>query len=163
MLTLTLELPSRLAEGNALSQRVRGLCRAWGCTSREVDAFELCTLEVFNNTVEHAHRFDDSQTIRLEFMVADGVAAVTIRDRGTSMDPTRLSAEMPIPNPEDPDTWSERGRGIPIIKSLMDEVSYVSTDGENIFQFGKRLSRMNRDASPVTQQADPAPQGTTES
>ena len=133
-------LPSTISESATLAARVRAICVLKGGAASTADAIELCAIEGFNNAVEHAHDSDPTRVVEVTVEFLDGVVNVAIQDTGRSMPPGKLeAAEMPIPDPKDPTTWSDRGRGLAIIKTLMDSVTYESSHGKNTLRFRKRL------------------------
>jgi anti-sigma regulatory factor (Ser/Thr protein kinase) len=111
-----------------------------GASPKEANEVELCAIEAFNNAVEHAYQESGSQTISFQLDLQDDWLTVEVRDQGTQMAPEKLkNAKMPEPDPDDPSTWSVRGRGLAIMSMLMDQVSYTSRNGENTLALRKRL------------------------
>jgi len=72
----------------------------------------LAVSEALNNTIEHAYR-GAGGTIQLRMEIADGLLTVEIADRGSWVSQT----------PSD-----ERGRGLLLMRTLMDSVE-VDTNG----------------------------------
>lgn len=100
----------KLAQGAARARDVRAALRF---THELVSA----VVETFNNVVLHAYGKAGAGTVELELRwSADGVV-VEIRDTGKSFD---LEA-VPTPNLDLP---QERGMGVYIIRSCMDQVEY---------------------------------------
>jgi len=129
-----------MCESAGLGSRLREFCIQSGAGPAVADAIELCTVEGFNNAAEHALGNDSTKTITVMLEFVSGVVSVAIQDDGRAMDSGRLeSAEMPQPDPKDTATWRDRGRGLPIIKNLMDHVTYESVGGHNTLCFRKHL------------------------
>jgi serine/threonine-protein kinase RsbW len=92
-----------------------------------VEDLTLALSEACTNAIE-AHTAagtpDDMVTVEVE--ESDDRLVVTIADRGTGFDPMELSAHPP---PDDPKRLNfDRGLGIPIIRQLVDEVTFESDD-----------------------------------
>ena len=88
----------------------RHLIRRWleanSGTDDDCAAFAIALSEACANAIEHAYGLRD-ETIHLRASLRDGVATVTIRDHGEWREPR----------------GGNRGRGIPIMREFMDEVS----------------------------------------
>ena len=91
--------------------------RACGFTDGTVSDIECAVGEALANAVEHGHREGASIKVRCAFR--DGRLIVEIKDPGPGFDRKR---GFGIPSARGP-LW--RGYGIHIIKSLMDDVSYL--------------------------------------
>jgi serine phosphatase RsbU (regulator of sigma subunit)/anti-sigma regulatory factor (Ser/Thr protein kinase) len=109
---------------------IRHLIRRWVTANEGGDddcsAFAIAVTEACANSIEHAYGPGDA-AISLRAEMEDSVATVTLRDNGTWRDPR----------------GENRGRGIPLMKEFMDEVSFDrGEDGTTV-----RLSRRFRDGS----------------
>lgn len=85
----------------------------------EETKMRLCLDEVLVNAVKHGNKLDPAKSVRVT-LYADGERwGLRVEDEGKGFDPSV------IPNPDDPESLLlERGRGVLIIKSFMDEVHY---------------------------------------
>ena len=74
------------------------------------------------------NKSDHSKKVHVEFSISENKLRAVIRDEGNGFDPNNLS------NPTDPENLlKESGRGIFILKSLMDDVSFsFSSKGTEI-------------------------------
>lgn len=111
----------------------------------ETDAFniELCVIEAVTNCIKHAYGENTGEEVIVTFTLSDSEAVFEICDKGKPMDPERLkkadltkthSATQSI------DTLAECGRGLGIMKEIMDDVDYRSENGTNCLILKKRLS-----------------------
>ena len=89
---------------------------AFGVTRKCVDDICLALSEACTNVVEHAAA-EDEYEVRLE--VDDERCAISVRNTGNGFDATTLSGVMP-------DGRSVRGRGVAIMRAVMDQVHFVS-------------------------------------
>ncbi|MBI3271609.1 MAG: ATP-binding protein [Planctomycetes bacterium] len=109
----------------------------------EETKMRLCLDEVLVNAVKHGNKLDPTKKVRVAVYV-DGLRwGIRVEDEGPGFDPSA------IPNPEDPESLLlERGRGVLIIKSFMDEVHYYDR-GNRILMI--RTAQPGGDAKKETQ------------
>ena len=111
----------------------------------ETDAFniELCVIEAVTNCIKHAYGENTGEEVIVTFTLSDSEAVFEICDKGKPMDPERLKkADLAKPNcgTLDVETPAECGRGLGIMKEIMDHVDYRSENGTNCLILKKRLS-----------------------
>ena len=116
-----LELPSdlRLIE-SAVTYLVQR-CRDFGVGgSRLTLNFRVGVAEALANAMIYGNARDPSKRVRLEVDLSPERVAVVVRDEGEGFDPAD------IPDPTLPENLEEPGgRGIFLIRELMDEVDYT--------------------------------------
>lgn len=99
-------------------------------------AFHLCTEEIVSNIVNYAYPANAEGEMDVTIEEDKEGIAITFKDRGTAFDPLAK---------EDPDTTlsiEERpigGLGIFLVKQMMDDVSYVYENGQNILKIRKNV------------------------
>ena len=108
--------------------------------SEEIDLF-LSLQEALANAVMHGSRNDPSAQIRCAVTIDPSAFTVVVRDPGRGFDPQSIPRLT-----ENVGNHTESGRGICLMRSLMDEVTY-SRNGSEV------LLRKLRTAPP---QASPA-------
>lgn len=79
----------------------------------------VCISEAVRNAMEHGNKFDPSKKVYLEAVVRADSIEVCVEDEGSGFDAERL----PDPTSEE-FLESERGRGIFLIRSLADSLSF---------------------------------------
>lgn len=86
------------------------------------------------NAIKHANATDPNKEVLVRINVSDKELSIRVYDSGCGFD---LNT---IPNPcfESGDL-EEKGRGIYIIRSLMDSVEYRRINGGNVLEMKKRL------------------------
>lgn len=92
----------------------------------------LAVGEACSNAVEHGHNAGSRLTVRATF--EDAVLRIEIADDGPGIDETRAPAPLLST------AGTGRGRGIPIMRALMDAVSYQSGPAGTTVFLEKRLS-----------------------
>jgi len=113
----------------------RSLSRYTG--DREELAYHLNTVltEAITNVIVHANEGDPSRTVHLTIEVGENRLYIRVYDEGHGFDAASL-ALPPLPSP---DALSERGRGIFIIRALMDSVTYRRINGKHVLEMVKHL------------------------
>lgn len=101
------------AELAGLRRRLEPWLRAHGVPPQRVTDFLIAAGEAVSNAMEHAYGFDPSRRVDVRARVAGTTLEMRVTDRGTW---------RPARGPND-----ERGRGLPIMRGLMDDVA-VETD-----------------------------------
>jgi anti-sigma regulatory factor (Ser/Thr protein kinase) len=119
---LEVEMP---AEADQLAT-IRHLIRRWVEANDGSDddcaAFAIAVSEACANAVEHAYGPEDAK-IEIRAALVDGIATVTIRDRGAWREPR----------------GERHGRGIPIMREFMDVVSIDRAEGGTTVKLRRRL------------------------
>jgi serine/threonine-protein kinase RsbW len=135
--TLTLRITSALDHVFLVGLSVRGICAGVSLDTAAADAVELCVVEAVNNAIEHAYREQPGQPVEVDVEFESELLRIMVRDRGETMDWAAICARAERSDPED--MLSEGGRGIFIMRSLMDTVTYRSAGGWNTLTLVKRL------------------------
>ncbi len=111
----------------------------------ETDAFniELCVIEAVTNSIKHAYGEKVGQEVIVIFTLSDREAVFEICDKGRPMDPERLKkADLSQTHcaAQSIETVAECGRGLGIMKEVMDGVDYRSENGTNCLILRKALA-----------------------
>jgi serine/threonine-protein kinase RsbW len=104
---------------------------------------EICAVEAVTNSVKHACGIGSEKEVEVIFTLSDDFVTIDVCDEGTALNRTILEskgAESFAYDPDDLESLSEGGRGLAIIKEIMDEVSYETRDGRNCLRMVKRLA-----------------------
>jgi len=101
---------------------------------RQLD-FGLAVREGAINAMKHGHKFDAKRTVRLEFRFRSECLEVSIVDHGPGFDPAEL------PDPRSPENLlRSSGRGLFLIRSLVDQVHFIQHDNGMELLLRKRLN-----------------------
>ncbi len=103
-----------------------------GFSSRDGDAITLAVGEAVGNVIKHAYNGRTDQTFQLCCRTRNGFLEVEVRDHGGPFDPEAA------PDLE-PDELRPGGRGIYLIKTIMDEIEYGRDGDQNFVSMKKRL------------------------
>lgn len=131
-LVLELEIPAR-AEFIAIARLVvASLATARRALADErIDDLKLAVSEACTNAIEAHGAAESHEHVRIRVWEGEERLEVAIDDRGGGFDPATLPPHPPVTDPERLNF--ERGLGIPLIRSLVDDVEFVtSTDGTSV-------------------------------
>lgn len=103
---------------------VEGLGEHLALNPDEQNALAISVIEAGTNAIQHGNNYDETKPVDLRFQVNPRRIAVTVKDTGSGFDLDKVEQDL-----ASADLLRYRGRGILIMRELMDEVA---------FTFGKR-------------------------
>jgi serine/threonine-protein kinase RsbW len=84
----------------------------------------IATTEAVNNSILHGNKRDPKKNVVLVCETTNGLLLITVEDEGSGVDPDN------IPNPlAEENLLRENGRGVFLMRSLMDSVEFVRHPG----------------------------------
>lgn len=92
----------------------------------------LVLTEAMTNAIRHANVNDPSKEVHITITILDRYLSIKVYDKGQGFD----VCSFPSPNFQSLD---EHGRGIYIIRSIMDRVTYRKIKGGNVLEMEKTL------------------------
>lgn len=132
--TWTLTLPSDVRLLPVLRAFVEAVCQTTNIPPEVTDAIVLCTHEAATNAIRHAHGHDVQTNVQLQCIRHPEEIEIQILDEGAPFDLTALPAL-------DPAELRLGGRGVFLMRKLMDEVSCVPRGARgNALRLVKRLT-----------------------
>ena len=113
-------IPSEVKAISPLVERLMRLIEGSHCITGEEPAVELALREALNNAVVHGNRLDAHKLVhvRCRCKVREGISLI-VSDQGQGFDPRTIPDPLTVENLE-----AEHGRGIQLMKSAMDQVSF---------------------------------------
>jgi serine/threonine-protein kinase RsbW len=119
--TVHLEIESQFEELAQVHSLIEDLGRRHHLGDELVNALQIAVIEAGTNAIQHGNVFSEDKSVRFHFTVAPREIVVRVDDFGRGFDPTRL------PNPTEGESLlSPHGRGIHLMRALMDEVKIES-------------------------------------
>ena len=101
-----------------------------------IDEVVLALTEACANVVDHAH---DQEAYQVDVSIDDEVCRISVLDDGEGFDPDEFAGAADHP------TEAERGRGLLLMRALVDRLQFVQDDdGRHRVTFEKRLSAQPR-------------------
>jgi serine/threonine-protein kinase RsbW len=119
-LEINARMPSEIEAISPLVDRLTRFIEESHCVLGEEPTVGLALREALNNAVLHGNRLDPVKLVRVHCRceVGEGVSIV-IKDHGRGFDPTAIADPSIVGNLK-----AEHGRGILLMRWLMDEVSF---------------------------------------
>ncbi len=117
--TYTLAIPSdprRIAQVERLAEKVA--CEL-GFGEDDADSLSIAVTEAVNNAMHHGNKLDRKKKVRVHFELFANMAMVHVIDEGQGFDPATLQDPL---RPEN--VLKDSGRGIFILRALMDDVQF---------------------------------------
>ncbi|HZF09394.1 MAG TPA: ATP-binding protein [Thermoanaerobaculia bacterium] len=134
-----LSIDSRLENVALLGAALSGIAAGLGFGESERYHLELCLVEAASNSVRHAYGGEPGHPVRLRIMVDAERIEMRIADRGLPVPPEhRTSPELVEVDPSDLSRLGEGGRGMFLMHTLMDEITFGVEDGWNVLSLTKR-------------------------
>ena len=153
MLELEVSMPSEIEAISPTVEQLMRLLEAWRCIVGNEFAVELALREALNNAVVHGNAMDPNKLVEVRCRCERGNGLwLTVKDQGKGFDPTA------VPNPMAQERLlAEHGRGIHLMKRMMDEVSFERGGTEVHMRIGRvrhapaQLSMINTSANRNTE------------
>jgi serine/threonine-protein kinase RsbW len=113
-------IPSEIKAISPLMSRLMRLIEGSRCAAGQESAVELALEEALNNAVVHGNRTDPEKLVQVICRCELGKGfSVVVKDQGQGFDPNA------VPDPTAAENiGADHGRGIWLMKSVMDEVSF---------------------------------------
>jgi serine/threonine-protein kinase RsbW len=142
-LLFSLTVPSELGHLPIARMFVEGACQAGGFDQTVTDAVVLAANEATSNVIRHAHRDCPGSPLRIQCrLLAEGIE-VCIFDEGPCFD---LDSVPPL----DPSEVRVGGRGIFLMRSLMDELTIQPRQERgNVLRMVKKGARISPQPLPT--------------
>jgi serine/threonine-protein kinase RsbW len=93
---------------------------------------DVVLTEAMSNAIRHAHDGDPDKSVHISISIAEEELCIRVYDHGQGFD---LNA-LPVREPEE---LEEHGRGIYLIRCLMDTVVYRRSREYNVLEMWKKL------------------------
>jgi serine/threonine-protein kinase RsbW len=139
---MTVAIDSRLEDVARVGALVRVFCEGVGLSHAESADIELCIVEAANNSIVHGYSRAAGQRVEVFAHHEGDLLWFEVRDHGKPMDPRQIERthlERPDLKERDLDSIPERGRGLAIIKAVMNQVQYHSNADVNRLIMTKRM------------------------
>ena len=128
-------IPSSLNFLREVDEFIEQKLREQGINQDLVTDIAISVTEVVTNAVNHGNRNDRRKKVTVSLKVDQKQVTIRIEDQGTGFDPEHLANPL-----ADENLLKDAGRGIFIVKSLMDEVKFeVNSDSGTAVVLIKKL------------------------
>ena len=139
---IKLVIDSDLENVSLVGMIINKLCSLIPLSDTESYQIELCVVEAANNSIEHAYVMEKGHEVEVIFTLYSDRLIVEVCDTGKPMDQKCIEQNdislLEI-DPNDLDNMAEQGRGIPIMKQIMDTMTYRTKRGKNCLTLIKNI------------------------
>jgi serine/threonine-protein kinase RsbW len=112
-------IPSSLKELRYIERMTQRIARGLCFSEDQRSNLAIAVTEAVGNAIVHGNKLDPTKKVTVAFRLENDRIRVSIQDEGKGFNPNQLA------NPLDPQNlMKEHGRGIFILKNIMDEVHY---------------------------------------
>jgi serine/threonine-protein kinase RsbW len=136
-----LTLPSRLELLGVVDKIADGITEFLEFEDVDRDAVAISVIEACTNAIQHGHRSHSEQRVEVTFTIDTDALTILVHDGGAGFKPVAPDEMTP------PDLLATRGRGIYIMRSMMDEVAFDFSRGTTV-SLTKRRSKAPPSADP---------------
>jgi anti-sigma regulatory factor (Ser/Thr protein kinase) len=134
--SINLTIDSQFQHVFLVGRAVQRICSSIPLSEQVAYEMELAVVEGVNNSIEHACHNQPGHPITVRMTLSDDRITFVVSDSGQSVESL---PEMPMLDPTDPSHPPQRGRGLQIIRAVMDEVTYHTDGGSNFLTLIKYL------------------------
>lgn len=87
------------------------------------DDLSIVITELFNNAIHHGNKNDLNKNVKIDYLIKADHLIISVQDQGNGFKPDQLK------NPLEPENLlAESGRGIYLVKMLMDDTQFDISD-----------------------------------
>ena len=134
---IRLLMESRLDQVFLAGLAVRGICSYAHLTEIEGYQIEVAVVEAVNNAIKHAYRQQPGHEVEVAITLTPDRITFQVCDQGEPMN-SPISSGLDF-DPRDIQNLPEKGMGLQIMTSVMDEVRYDTVGGRNVLTLSRSL------------------------
>jgi len=139
---IKLAIDSDLDQVFLVGVAVNKLCSISSFSLAESYNIELCVVEAITNSIKHSYRGEKGKEVVVILTLTEDHISIDVCDCGTAMDPDVLkNADLTYHNDKtyDIENIADCGRGIGIMKMIMDSVTYATGKEGNCLTLRKNI------------------------
>ncbi len=131
----TITIPSSQEYLTDVDVFIEGILRGYGADESMIADIAISVSELVNNAICHGNKSSGEKTVKVSISRNGSKVAITIADQGGGFDPNHI--EDPL---ADENLLKEAGRGIFIVKNLMDSIEFTDIAGGTAVIITKQLN-----------------------
>ena len=133
---ITVTIPSNLEELTTIEKLSNDIADKMGLSEDQHDNLSIAVTEAVGNAIVHGNKKNPNKKVHIQVEIKKDRVKVAVTDQGKGFDPDELA------DPLDPkNLMRESGRGIFILKALMDDVSWKFSPEGTTLQFSLKKSK----------------------
>lgn len=113
------EIPSRIQELQRMERLAKTIGKRYGLSQDQIINLAIAMTETVSNAILHGNKEDPKKKVYITFWVKEDALYMDVQDEGEGFDLSKVE-DPTLPE----NLMKERGRGIFILKNLVDEVSF---------------------------------------
>lgn len=118
----TITIPSQESFLVTVDEFIEGFLRRYGATESVIADIAISVSELVINAISHASKSSPNKLIVVKIGETNGQVRVSVSDQGTGFNPDEIDDPL-----ADENLLKEAGRGIFIVRSLMDTIDIKAT------------------------------------
>ncbi|KAA3635210.1 MAG: ATP-binding protein [Calditrichaeota bacterium] len=119
----TIIVPSSLEYLTNIDDFIEGILRGFGTDDSAIADIAISVSELVNNSVSHGNKASEDKTVSVSIDKKGSDVVIVIEDQGDGFDPEEISNPL-----DEANLLKDSGRGIFIVKSLMDSLEVNKTE-----------------------------------
>jgi|SRR5271170_621116 len=135
--SINLTIDSHFRDVFLVGLAVQRICSSIPLSDQSTFEIELAVVEAVNNSIEHACHNQPGHPITVQLSLSADRITVIVSDSGEAAESLR---ETPALETVDPSNPPDRGRGLQIMRAVMDEVAYRTDGPFNLLTMVKYLT-----------------------
>ncbi len=129
----TVSYPSSTNYLNQVETITAEIARSLQFDESAIDDLSISITELFNNAIHHGNKNDISKDVVITYMQDPSFLVISIKDQGSGFQPEKLRDPLAPEN-----LLAENGRGIYLVKNLVDDVKFrISENGTEVLIYKK--------------------------
>jgi serine/threonine-protein kinase RsbW len=128
------EIPSRLEELSRVEKLAQTIARKYRLSQDRLDNLAIAVTEAVGNAILHGNKQDPQKMVRIRFHLDGEYLRIEVSDQGGGFNPDALSDPLLPEN-----LMKESGRGVFILKSLMDEIHFTFSPNGTVVHMALKL------------------------
>jgi anti-sigma regulatory factor (Ser/Thr protein kinase) len=117
---IRLAIGSRLELLSLIHAIIEGIAREQKLSEETTMALQVAVIEAGTNAIQHGNVFAETKAVKFDFRVQNGGIEIQVDDYGKGFDPSKVED----PTSDETHLLSPHGRGLFLMRSLMDEVTF---------------------------------------
>ena len=134
-----LEIQSKISELPEVAALTEKCGEEAGFSSDEIDDMTISVTEAVNNAIKHGNNEDESLRVDISYTIEEDKISVEVKDQGGGFEMEGVKDPRVGEN-----LLRDNGRGILIMKTLMDEVNVTLGEDGTVVQLIKFIETENR-------------------
>jgi serine/threonine-protein kinase RsbW len=131
---ICVEIPSRLEDLSRVEKLAQKIAKTYCLSQDKLDNLAIAVTEAVGNAILHGNRQDPQKLVRIRFHLDGAYLRIEVSDQGSGFDPDALSDPLLPEN-----LMKESGRGVFILKSLMDDVHFTFSPKGTVVHMALKL------------------------